>query len=271
MTREYFLEVQNLKKYFVAGNPNLFNRKVKHVHAVDNVSLELERGEVIALVGESGCGKSTLALTLMGLEKSTDGKIIFEGIDGSGKTTQLDRISAWLKQYDIPVVTNREPTSSPAGLRLRESASGGRFTPEEEAELFLEDRRNNVENNILPALRAGKTILQDRYYYSTIAYQSARGLDPDEIRRKNEAFAPEPDLVLLLDLDPETALERIKNNRGETPNLFEKLDYLKRVRQVFLSLEDSNLVRIDAAGTVEEVWEQVHAAIKPLFPQITPP
>ncbi|HBX69404.1 MAG TPA: peptide ABC transporter substrate-binding protein [Chloroflexi bacterium] len=81
MTPEYFLEVQNLKKYFVAGKPNLFSRTVKHVHAVDDVSLELARGEVIALVGESGCGKSTLALTLMGLEESTAGQIIFEGID----------------------------------------------------------------------------------------------------------------------------------------------------------------------------------------------
>ncbi|MCJ7434683.1 MAG: ABC transporter ATP-binding protein [Anaerolineales bacterium] len=81
MTQEYFLEVQNLKKYFEAGKPSLFQRKIRHVHAVDDVSLNLERGEVIALVGESGCGKSTLALTLMGLEKPTKGKIIFEGID----------------------------------------------------------------------------------------------------------------------------------------------------------------------------------------------
>ena len=81
MTQKYFLEVQNLKKYFEAGKPNLFRREIRYVHAVDNVSLNLERGEVIALVGESGCGKSTLALTLMGLEKSTEGKIIFEGID----------------------------------------------------------------------------------------------------------------------------------------------------------------------------------------------
>lgn len=79
--QDYFLEVQNLKKYFEAGKPSMFSRKAKFVHAVDNVNLELERGEVIALVGESGCGKSTLALTLMGLEKSTAGKIIFEGID----------------------------------------------------------------------------------------------------------------------------------------------------------------------------------------------
>ena len=81
MTQEFFLEVQNLKKYFLAGKPNLFSRRVKYVHAVDDINLELGRGEVIALVGESGCGKSTLALTLMGLEKSTAGKIIFEGID----------------------------------------------------------------------------------------------------------------------------------------------------------------------------------------------
>jgi oligopeptide/dipeptide ABC transporter ATP-binding protein len=81
MTQEFFLEVQGLKKYFEAGKPNLFKREVRHVHAVDDVSLDLMRGEVIALVGESGCGKSTLALTLMGLEKSTAGKILFEGID----------------------------------------------------------------------------------------------------------------------------------------------------------------------------------------------
>jgi oligopeptide/dipeptide ABC transporter ATP-binding protein len=81
MTIEYFLEVQNLKKYFIAGKPNLFSRMTRLVHAVDDVSLNLERGEVIALVGESGCGKSTLALTLMGLEKTTAGKILFEGID----------------------------------------------------------------------------------------------------------------------------------------------------------------------------------------------
>ena len=81
MIQDYFLEVQNLKKYFIAGNPSIFSRTHRRVHAVDDVSLNLKRGEVIALVGESGCGKSTLALTLMGLEPSTSGKIIFEGID----------------------------------------------------------------------------------------------------------------------------------------------------------------------------------------------
>jgi len=75
---EYFLEVQGLKKYFPAGRVSLFSRKTRLVHAVDGIDLQLKRGETLALVGESGCGKSTLALTLMGLEKPTEGKIIFE-------------------------------------------------------------------------------------------------------------------------------------------------------------------------------------------------
>lgn len=203
--------------------------------------------------------------------KSQGKFIVFEGIDGSGKTAHLERAADWLRGCDIPVTVLREPASSPYGLKLRESAANGRLTPEDESDLFLRDRQWNVENNLLPALNARKIILQDRYYYSTIAYQGARGLDPEEIRKKNEAFAPQPDLVLLLDLDPETALERIKKNRGETPNLFEKLDYLKRVREIFLSLKDPNIVTIDAVGTIEQVWQQVLTALKPLFPQITPP
>jgi len=79
--QEYFLEIQGLKMYFQADRPSLFSRKVRLVHAVDGVDLKLKRGEVMALVGESGCGKTTLALTLMGLEKPTEGKILFETKD----------------------------------------------------------------------------------------------------------------------------------------------------------------------------------------------
>ena len=81
MSKEYFLEVRGLKKYFDAGRPSLFSRDTRFVHAVDDVSFNLRRSEVLALVGESGCGKSTLSLLLMGLEDPTEGSILFEGRD----------------------------------------------------------------------------------------------------------------------------------------------------------------------------------------------
>jgi len=81
MAQDFILEVKGLKKYFQAGRPGWFSSKEKFVHAVDGVDVQLQRGEVIALVGESGCGKSTLSLTLMGLEEATEGTILFEGKD----------------------------------------------------------------------------------------------------------------------------------------------------------------------------------------------
>jgi oligopeptide/dipeptide ABC transporter ATP-binding protein len=81
MADDIILEIKDLKKYFQAGRPGWFSRREDMIHAVDDVDLQLHRGEVIALVGESGCGKSTLALTLMGLEEPTEGAILFEGRD----------------------------------------------------------------------------------------------------------------------------------------------------------------------------------------------
>ncbi len=81
MSEDFILQVENLCKYFAAGQSGFWRRRGRQVHAVDDVSFELERGEVLALVGESGCGKSTLVLTLLGLERATAGRIIFEGKD----------------------------------------------------------------------------------------------------------------------------------------------------------------------------------------------
>jgi oligopeptide/dipeptide ABC transporter ATP-binding protein len=96
MSKDLFLEVQGLKKYFTAGHPGLFSRDTRQVHAVDGVDLTLRHSEVIALVGESGCGKSTLALLLMGLEDPTAGTIMFEGRDIT-HLKESDRKSVRLK------------------------------------------------------------------------------------------------------------------------------------------------------------------------------
>jgi dTMP kinase len=187
--------------------------------------------------------------------------IVIEGIDGTGKSTQVKLLGDWFASQGREVVLSREPTAGPWGKKVRESAATGRLSPEDELQYFLNDRRQHVEELIAPSLAAGKVVILDRYYFSTMAYQGARGFDPAEIRRKNEAFAPVPDLLLIMDLDVDTALDRI-GARGDTANEFEKRENLERCREIFLSLRDEDFVRvIPTQGTPDEVAEQIRAAV----------
>jgi dTMP kinase len=187
--------------------------------------------------------------------------IVIEGIDGTGKSTQTKRLAEWFEAQGREVVLSREPTDQPWGKKLRESAATGRLEPAEELEYFLNDRRQHVNELIQPSLDAGKVVILDRYYFSTMAYQGARGFDPQEIRAKNEAFAPVPDLLLIMDLDVDTALERI-GVRGDTANEFEKRGNLERCREIFLSLRSEPFARvISTAGSPDEVSALILEAI----------
>jgi dTMP kinase len=188
--------------------------------------------------------------------------VVIEGIDGTGKTTLARNIYLRLEDKGFPVIFTFEPTDSIWGRKLRRSFSASeRLTPEEELELFLKDRKEHVEKIIRPSLEQGKIIICDRYYFSTMAYQGARGLDPEAIRKTNEIFAPIPDLVILLELDPETAIKRIRKSRGEVPDNFEQLAYLKKVVGIFKSLPDPFVVRIDAGLPPEKLlnsaWDKI--------------
>ena len=179
--------------------------------------------------------------------------IVIEGIDGTGKSTQARRLCAWFVAQGREVVLSREPTDGPWGAKLRASAATGRLSPADELQYFLNDRRQHVLQTIAPSLATGKVVILDRYYFSTMAYQGARGFDPAEIRRLNEAFAPVPDLLLILDLDLDTALQRI-GHRGDTANEFEQRDSLRRCRDIFLSLRNEPFARvIGSNGTLDEV------------------
>ncbi len=179
--------------------------------------------------------------------------IVIEGIDGTGKSTQAKRLGEWFVSQGREVVLSREPTDGPWGRKLRESAATGRLSPEDELRYFLNDRRQHVEETIQPALAAGKVVILDRYYFSTMAYQGARGFDPAEIRCLNEEFAPKPDVLLILDLDVDSAHQRI-GHRGDTTNEFEKRDSLERCREIFLSLANEPFARvIDSHGSPDEV------------------
>jgi dTMP kinase len=187
--------------------------------------------------------------------------IVLEGIDGTGKSTQARKLAEYFIEKGRTVALSREPTNGPWGTLLRNSAETGRLSPEEELDAFLKDRRQHVEELIAPALAAGNVVILDRYYFSTMAYQGARGFDPQQIRKDNEAFAPVPDLLLILDLDIDTALTRI-GSRGDTANEFEQRANLERCREIFLSLRDEPFARvIDARGGTEEVAKAIIAAL----------
>jgi dTMP kinase len=184
--------------------------------------------------------------------------IVLDGIDGTGKTTQARRLLAALKKRGVDAVYFREPSDSQYGLEIKKKAAiEGSLTPEEELDLFQKDRKENVEHNLKPALRHNKVIVLDRYYFSTIAYQGARGFDPESIRRKNESFAVLPDVVFILDISPKKGLDRISIGRDKMESHFEREDYLVKVREIFLSFEGDNIHHIDASRPEEEIYKDI--------------
>ena len=191
---------------------------------------------------------------VIGMRK--EGKIIaIEGIDGAGKTAIARHIYGFLSNRGYRCALFKEPCGS-IYSRIIEIITRLKVPdPELEMMLFLKDREVDVRKRILPALGKGLIVIMDRYYYSNIAYQSVRGLDPDKIRKLNEKIAPKPDLVILLDLDASKALERIKNRKKLS--IFEKKDFLERVRQRFLEIADERTVIVDAGRELEVVKKEV--------------
>ncbi len=184
--------------------------------------------------------------------------IVFEGIDGCGKSTQLRRAAESLTDRGLDIVVTREPTEGRWGRRIREMArSGDGVAPEIELEWFFEDRREHMREIVEPALAAGHIVLSDRSYISTVAYQGARGLDPTKILTESEAEFARPDLILLFELSAKEGLARVHERGGEGEPVFENLDFLERVAAVFETLEIDGLQRIDASRSENEIAAQV--------------
>ena len=193
--------------------------------------------------------------------------IVLEGIDGSGKTTQARSLLRRLRSRGWEAVFFREPTRGRWGREIkRKAARADSLTPSEELDLFVKDRRENVEKNLKPALRKGKVVVLDRYYFSTIAYQGAKGIDPRRIRRLNEAFAVKPDLVIVLDVAAGEGLARIAG-RKTRDELFEREDYLARVGKIFKSLRGPRILHLDGLGDRLSVGRAIWARVATLLPR----
>jgi dTMP kinase len=187
--------------------------------------------------------------------------IVLEGIDGSGKTTQARRLVRALRRAGLEALSFREPTRGRWGREIRQKAKRpDSMAPEEELTLFLKDRAEDVVRNLLPSLRSKKAVVLDRYYYSTIAYQGAKGISRERIRRLNERFAPRPDLVFILDVDPAQGLGRIEGRPKKEP-LFERENYLARVRRIFRSFRGRKFIHLDGTGDKKDIAEAIQGNV----------
>jgi dTMP kinase len=197
--------------------------------------------------------------------------IVLEGIDGCGKTTQAKRLVKRLTEKGFDAVFFREPSAGSWGRRLKKKARyQDGLTPEQEFELFQKDREENVELNIKPALKEKKIIVLDRYYFSTMAYQGAKGIDIKEIKDRNDKIAVPPDMVIILDVSARTGLNRIKE-RKKRDRLFEREDYLRDVRKIFKNFSGENIVHLDGRETKQSLFIKIEKMVMDRITELLAP
>lgn len=186
--------------------------------------------------------------------------VVIDGIDGGGKTTQVRLLHDRLRSEGLKAVICSEPTNGPWGQKLRESALAGRFAVEEEFTIILNDRKDDVTKCIKPNLDAGAIVILDRYYTSTLAYQSVRGLSEEVILARNLSFAPIPDVIIILEIDPDEALQRVRK-RNEQPDKFESSG-LRDVAIKFSKLTLPGLIRLHANKSIPEIHKEIYETVK---------
>ena len=198
--------------------------------------------------------------------------ITLEGGDGSGKSTQFGRLTAFLATAGHTVVESREPGGTELGLELREIVlhRRGHIAPRAEALLYAADRAHNIATKVRPALEAGSIVVQDRFIDSSVAYQGAgRVLDAEEVRGIS-VWATEglvPDLTILLDLDPAVGRARIAGGKYDRLEE-EKSDFHDRVRAGYLALaaaEPQRFLVLDATRDRDDLEAEIRDRVSALL------
>ncbi len=207
--------------------------------------------------------------------------ITMEGVEGSGKSTQIQRLADRLRSCGVPLELSKEPGGTPLCLELRAlllepHASGETWAAQAELLLFYADRAQHLARCIRPALEAGRVVLLDRFDDSTRAYQGAQGIPEPMLDRLGELVlgAQKPDLTLLLDLDPAASLVRVAARNGQAEGFRETrfdgeaLAFHREVRRRFLAIAAREPLRValipaglDADGVAAAVWARVAPAL----------
>jgi dTMP kinase len=200
--------------------------------------------------------------------------ITFEGSEGTGKTTQIQRLTSKLEELGRNVTVSREPGGTALGEEIRHllkhAASGKNMVPRTELLLFAASRAQHVDELIQPNLQLGNIVICDRFHDSTTVYQGiARAIDGAIVESINQiAIASTlPDITILIDLDPEEGFRRIESRNTEPPDRMEQehMDFYKAVRQGYLHLAKNNSDRflvIDGHQTIEAVEQAIWDGIK---------
>ena len=182
--------------------------------------------------------------------------IVIEGIDGSGKSTCAKNLSEKLNSMNIKTIYTFEPTHSHYGAKLRDGMLSADLDAEEELSLFVKDRKEHIEYMIKPALEEGYFVILDRYFYSSIAYQGAKGIDINRIIDIHKNFIIKPDIVFIFHLPIDIALNRIISKRGIVDR-FENEAYLKKVDKIFYSFNEPFIYHIDTDKDIKIINDEL--------------
>ena len=197
--------------------------------------------------------------------------ITFEGIDGSGKSTQIQKLAKFLKNLGFDIIITREPGGSVGGEEIRNLLLQGkvdRWSAETEILLFTAARRDHLERIILPALRDGKIVIRDRFTDSTRMYQGMRGPKLRELvdRLTDEVIDCDPDLTIVIDIDLEISLKRAKS-RKTVEERFEDfgVELQKNMRKGFIDLSKEFSSRIEVVNghqSVDDLANDIFSVVK---------
>lgn len=185
--------------------------------------------------------------------------IVIEGLDGSGQSTEVSLLRDFFIGKGDQAILTKEPTmDSEAGKKIREALDKKvKFDPAELQKLFAEDRKEHLEKLIIPALKEGKIVISDRYFFSSFAYGKSDGLDLEWLIKLNDDFLL-PDLTVILKVRPEVCISRIEG-RGEPKTLFERQEKLAKVWEGYELFPSrfENVNMIDGEKSIQEVFNKI--------------